>query len=68
MIPAWVELSASNALGVLKRFLPRCTTSSITRGLFSKIAPSTRRPPSASVAYARASSSGVTASAPSPIA
>ena len=67
-MPAWVELSASNAFGALKRFSPLFTISAITRGLFLKIVPSTRRPPFASVAYARASSSGVTASAPRPIA
>ena len=62
---AWAEVVRPR--GVFERLLPRSTTSSITRGRFLKIAPSTRKPPLAKVAYARASSSGVTASVPRPI-
>ena len=54
--------------GSLASALTPSSTLSTARGTLPSTDPSTRRPPLASVANARAISSGLTASTPSPIA
>ena len=68
MVAAWSEVSTSCATGSFACFLSPAWIVSIARGSFPKIDPSMRLPPSANEAYARAISSGVAGSAPSPIA